>query len=401
MPTPTSKNDKLVYGDGDDRGGNEYLYTYIDLLDGNDLLYAGGGGDFFSGGGGNDRLYGEGGGDALYGGFGDDKIYGGDGDDFLSGGNEGENIYNFDTGRDEIHGGDGGDNIFGGGGNDKLYGDAGNDAINGWIGDDVAYGGDGDDEISGGDGKDKLSGGTGDDEIDGGAGNDNIYAEDGTDIIWGGGGNDTVDGGSGIDYVVLRGLVSNYLIKTNSTGVTTVQDLRQPTSEYDIHDGKDRLVNVERLVFEGGKTISLSSPDLDATFAGANTIATADLADGSFAATASLDLPDDVDIWRVSLTAGQTVTAFTSTTPVNQPRTNIAVYDASGHFLDVNWDDERDDPDEGLPDLTLTFTAQNTGAYYFAVAGYAHIPSRDDDPNGPNYYGFSGQSGDYVFNLTG
>lgn len=208
-----------------------------------------------------------------------------------------------------------------------------------------------------------------------------------------------MDGGSGIDYAVFRGLLSDYRITTSTTGVTTVQDLRQPLSEYDTFDGRDRLVNVERLVFDNGKTISLSNPDLDATFAGAHTIATADLADGSFAGAASLDLPDDVDIWRVSLTAGQTVTAFTSTATVNQPRTNISVYDATGNFLGVNWDDNRDDPDV-LPDLTLAFTAQGTGDYYFAVAGYAHIPSRDDDPNGPNYEGFSAQRGDYVFNLT-
>jgi hypothetical protein len=161
-------------------------------------------------------------------------------------------------------------------------------------------------------------------------------------------------------------------------------------------DGKDSLTNIERLVFED-RTISLSNPDLDATFAGANT---ADVADGSFTANASLDLPDDVDIWRVSLTAGQTVTAFTTTETINQPRTNIAVYDATGQFLDINWDDNQDDPDEGFPDLNLTFTAQETGDYYFAVAGYAHIPTRDDDPTGPNYTGFSGQSGDYIFNLT-
>jgi hypothetical protein len=399
MPTPTNGKDRLTYGDGDDRGGDDSLYTFIDLLGGNDVVYAGGGSDFFSGGDGKDRLYGEAGSDALYGGAGSDKLYGGDGDDFLNGGSEGEFT---DEGKDDLYGGAGNDTIYGGGGKDRLWGDEGNDQLDGGIGDDRLWGGIGNDQLVGGEGKDILYGEDGDDTLDGGAGNDKLYGGAGIDIIWGDsrigggpGGNDTIDGGDGIDYAVFRGSFSDFSITTNSDGVTTVRDLRA-TSEFGMTDGKDSLTNIERLVFED-RTISLSNPDLDATFAGANT---ADVADGSFTANASLDLPDDVDIWRVSLTAGQTVTAFTSTETINQPRTNIAVYDASGQFLDINWDDNQDDPDEGFPDLNLTFTAQETGDYYFAVAGYAHIPTRDDDPTGPNYTGFSGQSGDYIFNLT-
>jgi Ca2+-binding RTX toxin-like protein len=402
MPTPTTGKDKLIYGDGDDRGGDDNLYTFIDLLGGNDIVYAGGGNDFFSGGDGKDRLYGEAGGDALFGGAGSDKLYGGDGDDFLNGGSEGEGT---DEGKDDLYGGAGNDTAFGGGGKDRLWGDEGNDQLDGGLGDDRLWGGIGNDQLMGGEGKDILYGEDGDDTLDGGAGNDKLYGGDGTDIIWGDsrigggpGGNDTIDGGDGIDYAVFRGSFSDYSITTNSSGVTTVRDLRA-TSEFGITDGKDSLTNIERLVFED-RTISLSNPDLDATFAGANAITPGDLADGSFTASASLDLPDDVDIWKVSLTAGQTVTAFTTSEMVNQPRTNISVYDANGQFLALNWDDNQDDPDEGYPDLNLTFTAQETGDYYFAVAGYAHIPTASDDPTAPNYTGFSGQSGDYIFNLT-
>jgi Ca2+-binding RTX toxin-like protein len=397
MPTPTNGKDRLTYGDEDDR---------FDALDGNDVVYAGAGADFFTGGNGKDRLYGEAGGDVIFGGLGSDKIYGGEGDDYLVGGFEGENQFNIDPGKDEIHGGLGNDTIFGGGGKDRLYGDEGNDQINGWLGDDTAYGGTGDDSIEGGDGKDTLHGEAGNDTIDGGNGDDRLYGGDGVDIIYGDarigggrGGNDTIDGGDGIDYAVFRGNSTDFQITTSSSGVTTVRDLRQSSSEYDIVDGKDRLVNVERLVFED-KTITLSDPDTDATFAGANVVAPGELADGSFTASASIDLPDDVDIWKVSLTEGQTIKAFTTSDPINQPRTNISVYDANGQFLALNWDDNRDDPDEGYPDLTLTFTAKATGDYYFAVAGYAHIPTGSDDPTAPNYTGFSGQSGDYIFNIT-
>jgi hypothetical protein len=83
------------------------------------------------------------------------------------------------------------------------------------------------------------------------------------------------------------------------------------------------LAMIERLVFED-RLIALSNPDPDATFAGANAIGGADFADGSFMANASIDLSDDEDVWRVLLAAGQSVTAFTTADPVNQPRTNIA-----------------------------------------------------------------------------
>ncbi|WP_376092766.1 calcium-binding protein [Roseomonas sp. CCTCC AB2023176] len=400
MPAPTNGKDRLVYGDGDDRGGNESLYTFIDLLGGNDTVFAGGGNDFFSGGVGKDRLHGEAGDDALYGGTGDDELHGGDGDDFLNGGGEGEAT---DEGKDALYGGAGNDVLFGGGGKDRLYGDDDDDQLDGGLGDDQLHGGSGDDELAGGEGKDVLDGGDGDDELGGGAGNDRLKGGGGIDIMWGDGrygggpgGDDTLDGGAGIDYAVFRGNVSDYRITTNGGGVTTVQDLRSAAGSG-VLDGKDRLTGVERLVFDD-ETVSLSDPDTNATFAGAAVITAADLADGVFTADAALDLPDDVDIWRVFLTAGQTVTAFTD--PVGEPRTNIAIYDGMGRFLALNWDDDRDDPDEGLPDLTLIYTAQTTGDHYVAIAGYAHIPSRDDDPSGPHYQGFSGQSGDYVFNLT-
>jgi hypothetical protein len=400
MRTPTNGNDRLVYGDGDDRGDYENVFTYIDLLGGNDVVNAGGGNDFFSGGDGKDRIYGEAGSDALYGGAGGDKLYGGAGDDFLNGGSEGEGT---DEGKDDLYGGTGNDTIFGGGGKDRLYGDEGDDQIGGGLGDDRLWGGTGDDQLEGGDGKDILEGEDGDDILDGDAGSDRLSGGEGNDIIsgdgyGGAGGNDTIDSGDGIDYAVFRGRFSEYSITTDGKGVTTVSHLAG--SGHGSSDGKDRVTNTERLVFED-RTISLSAPDLDATFAGANVIAVGDFADGSFTAGASLDLPDDVDIWRVSLTAGQAVQAFTTSDVINQPRTNIAVYDAAGRFIDINWDDNQDDPDEGFPDLVLAFTAQETGDYYFAVAGYAHIPTREDDAGGPHYSGFSGQSGDYIFNLTG
>lgn len=58
----------------------------INLLGGDDTVFAGGGMDVLSGGDGADRLFGEDGNDTLLGGAGDDNLDGGNGDDLLDGG---------------------------------------------------------------------------------------------------------------------------------------------------------------------------------------------------------------------------------------------------------------------------------------------------------------------------
>src|SRR3546814_11576872 len=55
-------------------------------LDGNDLIYGGGGRDYLSGGDGDDTLIGGEGNDEFYGGLGADLLSGGDGADKLDGG---------------------------------------------------------------------------------------------------------------------------------------------------------------------------------------------------------------------------------------------------------------------------------------------------------------------------
>lgn len=369
MPSPTPGRDKLRLTSADE---------LLDALGGDDTVFAGDGQDTIYGGAGRDRLYGEGGDDVLWGGDGDNTLEGGAGVDNLFGGEA----------DDLIRGGDGRDYIYGFGGDNRLYGDGGDDFIEGGEARDTIHGGDGMDFLAGNGGKDRLYGDAGDDTMDGSFGDDALYGGDGIDRLRGGAGKDTLDGGAGVDYAFYGGVSTDYRITTAANGVTTVQDLRGD-------DGTDRLTGVERLFFED-RTVTLSAPDPDATFATAQVISAGEWADGQFSASASLDLPDDVDVWRVELQAGVTVTAITAGA---SPRTDVAVYDAAGQFLAVNHDDSQDDPDGPIPPAPLVFTPGTTGTYYFAVSGYAHVPTGAEDPVAPAFTGFSGQSGDYVFSL--
>ncbi len=85
---PTSKNDKLVYGNSDD---------IVDALAGDDIIIAQGGDDYVDGNTGNDHLEGGAGNDTLIGNVGDDTLIGGLDDDRLEGG-EGNDTYIFNLG---------------------------------------------------------------------------------------------------------------------------------------------------------------------------------------------------------------------------------------------------------------------------------------------------------------
>ncbi len=76
----------------------------------------------------------------------------------------------------------------------------------------------------------------------------------GDDTIYGWGSDDIVDGGAGIDQFILSGRLSAYRI-TTVAGVTTVVG----TSPCDGNDGRDRLVNVERIVDADGTVLLLGT----------------------------------------------------------------------------------------------------------------------------------------------
>jgi Ca2+-binding RTX toxin-like protein len=216
---PLEGDDKVWAGGGDDM---------VDGYEGADRIYGGDGADILLGGEGDDELYGDQGEDLIFGDTGNDVLEGGDdedrlfgyqGDDTLRGGPGYDRIYGGD-GNDLIHGDEGDDVLLGEGGNDRLNGDCGNDWVSGdegndqlegGDGNDILLGGTGDDDISGGRGIDNLEGGEGDDRLDGGddddalwgnEGNDVLIGSDGNEWLFGGEGDDILDGGDGNDHLL-------------------------------------------------------------------------------------------------------------------------------------------------------------------------------------------------------
>ncbi len=102
------------------------------------------------------------------------------------------------------------------------------DDISGSLADDMIFAGNGFDTVMADGGNDVINGAAGSDYIDAGAGDDLIYGSQSRDTIVGGTGNDTMNGGTSRDTFV-----------------------------FDLGDGQDRIVNLERI-----DTIDLSATGL-------------------------------------------------------------------------------------------------------------------------------------------
>ncbi|WP_449325417.1 putative Ig domain-containing protein [Sphingorhabdus arenilitoris] len=284
-------NDRLVGGDGNDQLNGQAGDDELDGGNGDDQLNAGQGNDRLLGGAGNDALNGNEGDDYLDGGAGNDNIAAGSGNDTLIGG----------AGNDNLYGNEGNDIADGGDGDDILTGDAGNDILRGGAGNDQLWAGEGDDIVAPGAGNDITSGDNGIDTLDyssatlamninlttnsatstgetdtiynfenviGGSANDLITGNwtvniltgsAGDDRLTGGSGNDILYGGTGFDTAVYTGNRSEYSIVT-SGGIMSVVD------SMSWRDGTDVINGIERLLFAGGQTLSITSPiilDLD------------------------------------------------------------------------------------------------------------------------------------------
>jgi Ca2+-binding RTX toxin-like protein len=89
--------------------------------------------------------------------------------------------------------------------------------------------------VQGSNGADRLQGDAAANQLSGGSGND---------VLVGAGGNDLLQGGSGIDAAVFGGTRDQYALRVWSQDELVVSDRRAGA-----HDGIDRLLGVERLVF--------------------------------------------------------------------------------------------------------------------------------------------------------
>jgi Ca2+-binding RTX toxin-like protein len=88
-----------------------YQRDWVEVYEGDDVVYAGGGNDYVDGWTGDDTLYGESSADTLLGYDGTDELYGGSGNDELNG----------ERDRDDLYGGTGIDQLYGGAGADNFY----------------------------------------------------------------------------------------------------------------------------------------------------------------------------------------------------------------------------------------------------------------------------------------
>ena len=171
------------------------------------------------------------------------------------------------------------------------------------------YGGSGNDNLAGAGGQDFLSGGLGINRLDGRGGSDwvqyefalagvtvsladtgpqntvgagidtlvsieNIFGSNYDDTLTGDSGdnsffgrigNDTIDGGAGYDTARFSADLASYSVVTDSLGVTTVRDLRPPSTGN--FDGTDTLTNIEVLGFTDG-VIVLSPPPAPTSLSG-------------------------------------------------------------------------------------------------------------------------------------
>jgi Ca2+-binding RTX toxin-like protein len=89
-----------------------------------------------------------------------------------------------------------------------------------------------------------LAASEGNDNLAGTAGDDTVLARGGSDRIAGSGGFDQIDGGAGVDFVTYAGARSSVKLARNEDGSVSATKAA----------GMDHLVNVERVLFDNGKS---------------------------------------------------------------------------------------------------------------------------------------------------
>ena len=94
-----------------------------------------------------------------------------------------------------------------------------------------------------------LIGTSGNDTLTGDSGSDTLSGLAGNDTFFGAGGNDQIDGGAGLDTAIYIGKRADYLINVQGNDFTIFDNLGR--------EGKDTLIQVERLQFGDGSAVAL------------------------------------------------------------------------------------------------------------------------------------------------
>jgi hypothetical protein len=121
--------------------------------------------------------------------------------------------------------------------------------------------------------------------------------------------------------------------------------------------------------------------DPDSVFKGAHKLQPSDFDEGSYTVTDSISSQEDVDIWRVHLSAGETLRIATDTGSDFTPDTIVAIYDNQGNRLAV------DDDSGGFYQSLLEYNATSDGNYFIAVSQFPSFPIGEGDfaHGGPEY----------------
>jgi Bacterial pre-peptidase C-terminal domain len=141
--------------------------------------------------------------------------------------------------------------------------------------------------------------------------------------------------------------------------------------------------------------------DPDRTFKGAHKLQPSDFSDGTYITDDSFNYPEDVDVWRFHLNAGDTLTIETDTEDPgfpDFPDTMVFLFDHRGQLITSN----DDDPRELTFESYLEYNATSSGNYFVAVAQYySEWAGGDFAHGGPNFVSsVFGPGGDYTLNLT-
>lgn len=259
--------------------------------------------------------------------------------------------------------GDGGsDTLVGRNSADRLFGLGGNDTLNGGNGNDTLFGGAGADRLIGSGGADRVVGGAGRDILTGGAGADVFVFDDldtgsatsrRADVI--------TDFGEG-DIIDLRAVDVLYLDEFFNTespdrgGLSVWQAAGNTYVTWNTFDG---MHDIQVTGFEG------TADDLlrqirwydDDNVGRTDTVATIGAGQTR---VGTLEVPQDEDWFRIDLVAGKVYDFFVEGKEdgfgtAREP--DIALYSASGYFLEDDWDAGR-----------FPWLEQDGGTYYLAVS---------------------------------
>ena len=384
--------DDVIAGGGNDFVdgglGNDLIFGDSDINA--DPVFAPSGDDTLNGGSGTDALFGGNGNDNLNGGIGNDNLFGQDGNDTLNG-EDGTDILNSGAGNDSLRGGSGNDRFFAGDGNDQLFGDSGNDQLNADAGNDIVDGGVGNDTVFGSLGNDIVRGGTGADELVGGAGNDFLNGGNGNDRLigvdpfipelgFGFGENDTLTGAAGSDSFVLGAGTEVFYVGGGNSDFALINDFEISQDAIELPANPDEPFITVSETGDAGQLL----PDAQVIPSGSATLTSI---------TGAISSSNDVDLFQISLTGGETFSA--TTVGGANFDTQLFLFDENGFLVDEN-DDSSGTLQSTLPASPLT--PLDAGTYFLAISSF------NNDPVGSPLSGFTnagGGTGDYTIALSG